>query len=135
MKTYKANTRIIFYRSKENPDYYLLYSGRYSHKSEEMLYILNHIGKYEDSGYEQVDVELAYILETEHAKEFLNFIVQHIASDYIEHSFYSGGVIFAWCKLENYEPEQWHKTFDEFNEQKNNKINEKPRQRIQLALF
>ena len=135
MKVHKANTRIIFYRSKEKPDYYLLYSGRYSHKSKEMLYILNHIGKYENSGYEQVDVELAYILETDQAKEFLNFIAQYISSDYIEHSFYSGGVVCAWCKLERYEPERWQRTFDTFKEQKIMELSKKPRQRVQLSLF
>jgi hypothetical protein len=134
MKIHRANSRIVFYRNKKNPDYYLLYSGRYSHNSKEMLYILNNIGKYENTGYEQVKVELAYVLETDNAREFLSFIAYHISSDYLEHSFYSGGAIFAWCKLENYEPEKWQRAFDSFKRQEIKDLNEIQMMR-QMALF
>ena len=136
MNNNKTNNRIVFYRNKENPaGYYLLYSGRYSHNPEEMLQILNHKGEHTHSGYELVNVELAYILETDHAKDFLDFIAKNISSDYIENRFYSGGLFCAWCKLESYEPDQWKKAFDEFKEQKIRGLNKISQPKTQMALF
>ena len=135
MKIHKANNRIIFYRNKEKPGYYLLYSGRYSYNTEKMEQILNHTGEYTDSGYEQVNVALAYVLETNEAKEFLDFITKHISSDYIEHRFYSGGVFSAWCKLESFKPEQWKEEFELFKKQKINGSSKKLPEKMQMALF
>jgi len=133
----KKCERIVFYRNKEMPDYYLLYNGMNRHRPEIFLQKVTHTGDYKDSGYVHLDVELAYILELEKFDEaqteiFLDFIAKHISSEhFIEHRFYNGQSVRSWLKLESLEPEKW---LNDFQEYKNKELSKNTRV-IQKTLF
>ena len=135
-KVDKEKGRIVFYRNKEMPKYYMLYSGYQTRFPENMLQRLNHTGKHENCGYPHVNVELAYILETENdVDKLLDFIAKHISTDHIiEHEFYNCVTARAWCKLETYDPDQWQKDFHEYHNSKNKELT-KNMQVIQKTLF
>ena len=129
----------VFYRNKDNPDYYIVYCSKL-HTPETMLQKINHTGEFENSGYPYANIELAYRFTTDklnidQSKEFLKFIAKHISSDYIEHDTYTGDFFKAWCKLENYEPEKWLTAFEEYNEKKDMERRKIFRQETQLSLF
>ena len=128
--------RIIFYRNKEMPDYYMLYCGARAHIPKIMLQMLNHTGKHKDCGYPDVNVELAYILETGYdVKELLDFIATQISTDHIiGNEFYNCMTARCWCKLETYDPDQWQKDFHEYRYPKIDE-SKKNIQYVQKTLF
>ena len=138
MKKSKANTKIIsFFRSKERPDYYIIYLGS---DAETMLKRMTHIEEFENSGLAHVEVELAHKFITDKfetydgAEDFLRFLSEHIATDHDSFPFYDCSIAKAWCKLDSYEPEKWLKAFEDFKDQqeRERKKNAPP---VQLKLF
>ena len=117
----------------------MIQGGHLTSHPEIMLQKMNHTGEYKDSGYHDVNVELAYIFETDlndmQIDDFLDFIANHISNDYfVEDEFYNSRLCRSWCKLESYEPEKWLKAYEDFNEQKlrEQRKNAPP---VQLKLF
>ena len=105
---------LVFYRSKERPNYYLIYKDRTSVNAERMLRILNNTGEYINSGFPKVDVELAYRLEIGLMHDFLNFLIEKVATNHIEHPKYNGQSFQAWHEFKNYEPEKWLNDFQQY---------------------
>jgi hypothetical protein len=125
---------IVFYRSKEKPNYYLLYKGKNGVNAEKMLRILTHTGEHENSGYPKIDVELAYIFKTELNRDFFDFLAEVVSTNHIEHPSYNGETFKAWYEFKSFEPEKWLNDFHQYN---NSKIEEviKNSQGIQTTLF
>ena len=110
----------VLYRSKERPDYYMIFNT--SRDPESLLRLITHVGEYENSGYAHADVELAYTFKTNNlsyhgANDFIRFISEHIATDHDSFRFYDCETVRTWCKLESFEPEKWLKAYVDFNEQ------------------
>jgi len=126
----KTKDNLIFYKSKEMPDYYLLYAGLYSKRPEEMLQMLNHTGKFWNSGFPHADVDLAYVLETYDPRELLDFITKHIATNHIAHPKYDGDKCKGWYELKTYEPDKWIKDLDDYRKAK--RKNRQPAQQLKL---
>ena len=125
---------VVFYRSKENPSYYLLYKGKNGVNAEKMLRKLTNTGEFENSGFPRVDVELAYIFKTELNGEFFDFLAEVASTSHIEHSSYNDDSFKAWYEFKSYEPEKWLNDFQQYN---NSKIKElmKNSQELQTTLF
>ena len=136
-KVDKKKGRIIFYRNKEMPKYYMLYCGYRARVPEILLQMLNHTGIYEDCGYPHVNVELAYILETEiDVEKLLDFIAKQISTDhFIEHDFYNCVISRAWCKIETYDPDKWQTDFDEYYNSKFKESTKNMQYVVQKTLF
>jgi len=126
---------LVFYRSKEMPDYYLLFCG--GRNPQEMLQTLNHVGKYENSGYPHADVDFGYLLTYHNdTQELLNFITEHIATRYIPHPKYDWVVCKGWYELKTYEPEKWLKDFEDYKNAKKEVYRQKTQEVVrQLTLF
>jgi hypothetical protein len=125
---------VVFYRSKEKPNYYLIYKGKNGVNAEKMLRKLTNAGEYENSGFPKVDVELAYIFKTELNGEFFDFLAEIASTNHIEHPSYNDDSFKAWHEFKNYEPEKWLIDFQQFH---NSKIEElmKNSQGMQTTLF
>jgi hypothetical protein len=126
---------IVFYRSKEKPTYYLLYKGKNGVNAEKMFRKLTNAREFEDSGFERVEVELAYILKTELNGEFFDFLAELVSSNHIEHSSYNDDSFKAWYEFKNYEPEKWLKSFQEYYNSKIEELMKNTQQGLQTKLF
>ena len=126
---------ILFCRNIDKPDYYLLYRGRNRVNAERMLRIFTHTGEFENSGYPQINVELAYILKTELDTEFFNFLVDNVSSNCIEHPPYNCGTYKAWYEFKQYDPEKWVKDFEEYQIAKKKELTKNMQYAIQKSLF
>lgn len=125
---------IVFYRSKEKPNYYLLYKGKNGVNAEKMLRKLTNTGEYENSGFPRVDVELAYIFKTELNGEFFDFLAEVASTSHIEHSSYNDDSFKAWYEFKSYEPEKWLNDFQQYNKSKIEELM-KNSQGLQTTLF
>ena len=140
MSLQKGMERIVFYRDKHNPDYYIIYFGIYRGSPEMVLQMMTHTGECCDSGYPHVDVELAYIFDfakrdKDLITKFLDYIVTHVATDHISISVYDCVTCKAWIKLETYEPEKWLKDFDDHQNAKMEEYRRASQEGQQLTLF
>lgn len=113
---------IVFYKNRENPEYYLLYIGGDDKLNQTRLQKFTNSGEYENSGYVKIDIEIAYIMHTDFGMDFFYYLTNNIATDYIEHRFYSGNTSRAWLQFKSYEPEKWEEQYIDYLNQKNERI-------------
>jgi len=125
---------VVFYRSKEKPNYYLIYKGKNGVNAEKMLRKLTNTGEYGNSGFPKIDVELAHIFKTELNGEFFDFLAEVVSTSHLEHPSYNDDSFKAWYEFKSYEPEKWVNDFRQYN---NSKIEEliKNSHGIQTTLF
>jgi len=125
---------LVFYRSTEYPDYYLLFCGSESNQPEKIFRRFTHTGEYWNTGYPYADVkEIACIIKTEHPLEISNFIAEHIATNHIPHpNYHRWDISRAWYELKTLESEKWLQAYEDFKEQQERKKNAQP---VQLKLF
>ena len=72
---------LIFYKSKDMLDYYLLYHGNAWREPDQMLQIFNRVGKFKNFGLPHADVDMGYSIKTTEPQEFMRFIIDHVATD------------------------------------------------------
>ena len=126
---------LVFFKSKEMPDYYLLYAGRLSEYPDIMAQKFNHTGL-PNSGYPYAATDYAYSINAYEPHYFMDYIVEHIATNHIPHPKINADDRRAWYELKTYEPEKWVKEYDDFrnakNEENRKMMQQQPRQ---LTLF
>jgi len=135
---------IVFYRSIEMPDYYMLYSGSSAGNPEFMLQRFTHTGEHVNSGYAHIDIELGYVFSKKLVRgyipeyvlneEFYYFLINKVSTNYIPHHNYTYYKFSAWHEFKTYEPEKWLKAYEDFKDQqyREQKKNAQP---VQLTLF
>ncbi len=109
---------IIFYRNKQKPDYFLLYKGKNGVDPQKMLHKLAHTGKFVNSGYVKVDIELGHILKTEQDSDFFHFLADDISSNHIPHQMYNDETFKAWYEFKEFKPNEWLKIFEDIHKAK-----------------
>jgi hypothetical protein len=105
---------LLFFKSKERENYYLIYKGNNGVDIQRMLRLVTNTGEFENSGYDKVEVELGYVLKTDLNRGFLEFIVENIATNYIPHPWYNSENFNAWHEFKKYEPEKWITQFNAY---------------------
>ncbi len=126
---------IVFYRSKEKPNYYLIYKGGKNVNWERMLRILTNTGEHENSGYPKVDVEFGYIFKTECDQDFFDFLAEVVSTNHTEHPKYNGVSFKAWYEFKNYEPDKWLKEFKVYKNLKYEEFMKSTQIGMQTTLF
>lgn len=126
---------VVFYRSKEKPNYYLIYKGRNGANTEKMLRKLTNSGEFENSGYPKIDVELAYILKTDLKGDFFEFLAEVVSTNHSEHPRYNDDSFKAWYEFKNYEPDKWLKEFQVYNNSRIEELMKNTQQGVQTTLF
>ena len=106
--------KIIFYKSKEHPDYYFLYKTSDNDKPERMLQKLTHTGEHKDSGYLHVELEMGAELITNQPYQFLDFLVENIATNHIPFKEYNGMNFRVWYEFKEFNFQAWQKKFEEY---------------------
>lgn len=123
MGDYTLNYRMAFCHDKKNPDYYIIFLGIICKDLNNILVQrLNRTGEYKDRGWTKkgLGVELVHTFDfkcscdDDYRDKFLDFVSEHIATEYIKDNFFITGSWRAWCKFESLEPEKWQKEFFEY---------------------
>lgn len=107
---------IIFFRNLDNPNYYLL-CETFTDAQKRANFLMErflHIGEHHNSGYPDLNVEVAHIFKTELGNEFFRFLPDKIATNHIEDKVINDGCFRAWYEFVNYEPEKWVAQFEEY---------------------
>lgn len=110
---------IIFYKSKEHPNYYLLYKGANNCNPDRMFQKLTSTGDFPNSGYAIIEItEVNFVLKTEATEKFFEYLVEKVASNHIPHPLYNGQAFRAWYEFKNFEPENWLNQFNIYDNRK-----------------
>lgn len=126
---------IVFYKSKERLNYYLLYKGKNGVNAEKMLRKLTNMGEFENSGFEKIEIELGEILKTELNGDFFQFLIEKVSTNHIVHPTYNDETFKAWYEFKDYEPEKWLKEFEVYQSSKIQQLLANTRQGLQTTLF
>lgn len=92
---------IVFYKSKEYPNYYLIYKGLNGVNAERMLRVMTNAGEFENSGYPKVDIEMGFIYRTDAPESFLDYLTEKVATNCISHPRYNDPVFRAWYEFKD----------------------------------
>jgi hypothetical protein len=126
---------IIFYKSKEHPNYYLLYKGANGVKADKMLQKLTNTGEFENSGYEKVEIEMGFVLKTDANEKFFDYLIEKVATNHIPHPLYNGQAFRAWYEFKNFEPENWVNEFNVYDNRRREEFLKATNAGTQTAMF
>lgn len=125
---------IIFYKSIEHPDYYLLYRAN-GVKADKMLQKLTNTGEFENSGYEKVEIEIGFTLKADVSETFFDYLIENVSTNHIPHPQYNGQAFQAWFEFKNYEPEKWLAEFEIYNNHRREEFLKETNAGTQPTLF
>ncbi len=127
---------LIFYKSKEHKDYYLIYKGLNNENPQRMLQKLTHTGEHKDSGYGHLEIEFGFSFRTDEENNFVDFLVEHIATNHIENPDYDLSTFRSWYEFRDIEnKDSWLNNFHEFQKQRHEELQKANKTGIQTALF
>lgn len=122
---------IVFFKSKEYPDFYLIYKGKNGENVERTLRNLTNTGEFENSGYPKVEIELGFTLKTDAPESFLDYLTERVATNQIAHPNYNTQNYRAWYEFKDVtNPDKWLADYYFF--QQKSKTNVSP---VQTMLF
>jgi len=126
---------IVFYKSREHPDYYLLYRGANNCNPERMFQKLTATGDFPNSGYFFIDItEVSYILKTDANEKFFDYLAEKVATNHIPNE-YDGRNYHAWYEFKNYEPEKWLNDFYAYENRRREEFLKANNISVQTSLF
>lgn len=122
---------IVFYKSIEHPNYYLVYRGKNKCKPEEHIKRLTHGEGFENSGYPKIDVEIGFVIKTDAPESFFEYLVEKVATNHIPIAMYNEGTFRAWYEFKDISnTDKW--LSDYYSCQEQNKTNASA---VQAMLF
>lgn len=99
---------IVFYKSIEHANYYLVYRGKNKCKPEEHIKRLTHGKGFENSGYPKIDVEMGFTIKTDAPDSFFEYLVEHVATNHIPVEKYNVEIYRAWYEFKDVtNPDKW----------------------------
>jgi len=126
---------INFYKSKEYPNYYLLYKGANGVKADKMLQKLTNTAEFENSGYEKVEIEMGFILKTDANEKFFDYLFEKVATNHIPQPLYNGQAFRAWYEFKNFEFENWVNEFNIYDNHRREEFLKATNAGTQIAMF
>lgn len=93
--------QVIFYKSKEHKNFYLIYKGGNGENPQRMLQKITHTGEYTDSGYGHLEIEFGFAFNTETADNFIDFLVEQVSTNHIENSEYDNTSFRSWYEFKD----------------------------------
>ena len=128
--------QLIFYKSKEHKNYYLIYKGPNKVDPQYWLEKLTHTGEHTESGYGHLEIEIGFTLQTEAHDSFVDFLVEHVATNHIDNPDYDISTFRSWYEFTDIKnTEKWLADFYEFQKQKRQELQKANGDGMQTALF
>lgn len=110
---------IIFYKSKEHPNFYLVYRGMNGVKPEKHIKKMVHSEGYEDSGFPKIEIEIGFVIKTDAPESLFEYLVERVTTNHIHIEKYNEGTFRAWYEFKDVSnPEKWITDFYSY-QQKN----------------
>lgn len=128
--------QLIFYKSKEHNNHYLIYKGGNGENPQRMLQKLTHTGNHTESGYGHLEIEFGFSFRTDAADNFINFLVEHVATNHIENPDYDLSTFRSWYEFPGKpDTEKWMADFSEYQNKKRQELMKTNTNGMQTALF
>ncbi len=128
--------QLIFYKSKEHKNYYLIYKGGNNENPQRMLQKLTHTGEHKDSGYGHLEIEFGFSFRADVADYFIDFLIEHISTNHIENPDYDLSTFRSWYEFTDIEnSDKWLNDFYEFQKRRYEELQKVSGKGIQTALF
>ncbi len=126
---------IVFYKSKEHKDHYLLYNAANNCNPERMFQKLTSTGDFPNSGYPVIEItEVSYVLKTDLDFGFFDYLAEKAATNHIPNQ-YDGGAFRAWYEFKTFDPVKWMNEFYFYENSKNNRFENNSNLVKQIVLF
>ncbi len=106
--------KIVFFKSREHPDYYFLYRTIDGNNVERMFQKFTHTGEHENSGYLHMNIEMGPQFVTKHPDSFFEFLLEEIATNHIPHPEYNAQNYRAWHEFKNFDFDSWQIQFEDY---------------------
>lgn len=127
---------LYFFKSIEHKNYFLIYRGIKGENPERWLAKLTHTGEFADSGYRQLEIEMGFVLKTDAPNNFLDFLVENVATNHIENPDYDDSTFRSWYEfIETNNTDKWLNEFYDFQKQKQMKFKKANEVGMQTSLF
>ena len=127
---------LVFFKSKEHADYYIVYKSGDGINAEKWVRKLNNIGEFENSGYDKVDVSLGFVFKTETNDKFFDYLIEQVATNHIHHPFYSGKNFRGWYEFKDVSnPDKWLADFNAIENKRREEFLKSENEGKQISLF
>jgi hypothetical protein len=127
---------LVFFKSNEHPDYYIVYKSGDGIDAEKWVRKLNNIGEFENSGYDKVDVSLGFVFKTDADYRFFEYLIEHVATNCISHPFYDGKNFRGFYEFKDVSnPEKWLEEFKSFENKRREEFLKAENAGKQMKLF
>ena len=127
---------LVFYKSKEHKDYYFIYKGRNGLDPNTMLEKITHTGEHADSGYYHEEIEMGFVFKTEAKGDFLEYLIEHIATNHIPNLEYDNATFRSWYEFKDLSnTEKWLNDFYEFEKNRYAEFLKENNIGVQTSLF
>lgn len=127
---------LVFFKSNEMPDYYIVYKSGDGINAEKWERKLNNVGEFTNSGYDKVNVSLAFVFKTETSDKFFECLIEQVATNHIHHPFYSGKNFRGWHEFKDISnPEKWLEEFNAIENKRREEFLKSENEGKQISLF
>ena len=127
---------LIFYKSKEHKNHYLIYKGGNGENPQRMLQKITHTGNHTESGYGHLEIELGFTFRTDAPDKFIDFLVEHVATNHIENPDYDLSTFRSWYEFTDIKnTDKWLNDFYDFQKQQYEELQKANGNGMQTALF
>lgn len=92
---------IVFYKSNEHPNFYLVYRGANGIKPHEHIKRMTHAKGFENSGYPKINIEVGFVLKPDAPDRFFEYLVEKVATNHIPAGKYDEGTFRAWYEFKD----------------------------------
>ncbi len=128
--------QLIFYKSKEHKNHYLIYKGGNGENPQRMLQKLTHTGEHKESGYGHLEIEFGFSFRADVAVNFVDFLVEHVATNHIENPAYDLSTFRSWYEFTDIKnTDKWLTNFYEFQKHRREELQKANGNGMQTALF
>ncbi len=127
---------LVFYKSKEHKDYYLIYKGKNGVDPKVFLEKITHTGQHVNSGHYHAEIELGFVLKTDFDYKFFDYLIEYVATNHIHNPDYDNATFRSWYEFKEINnTDKWLNDFFDFQKQSLYELQKANGIGMQTALF
>ena len=127
---------LIFYKSKQHKDYYFIYKAGDGVDPYDMLGKITHTGEHVNSGYTHDEIEMGFVLKTEAKGDFIDYLIEHVATNHIDNSEYDNPTFRSWYEFKDISnTEQWLNDYYAYDNRRRDEFLKANNIGVQTSLF
>jgi len=128
--------KLVFFKSKENKDYYFIYRTRDDWDYDDTFEKITHQGEHWNSGYSHAEIEMGFELITNFGQDFMDYLVEQVATNHIHNPDYDNEKFRSWYEFKDINnTEKWLNDFYDFQKKRHQELQNANGIGIQTSLF